>query len=395
MPKKGRNIYKRKDGRWEARYIKSHDENGKAKYGYIYASSYCEARQKQRSLVPAIDEQDMPVLKKIQDSGFCNVAKKWLDMEKVNVKESSYSRYKRIVFKYLNPYFDDMRIEHISNESIREYILYLTKYGRLDGNGGLSNKTASDIIAVLKSIIKYAAQNHIPVQCLTNNIKLKKNVKDIQVIDRKEQEILTEYLCYNTNLTKLGVLISLYTGMRIGELCALKWSDINFEENFIEVTKTLQRIENFSNSSNSYNSINNPDYINNTGNRRKTKVIIGKPKSASSIRIIPLPGFLKDILCDFKTKGSAFVLTGNSRKFIEPRTMQARFKNIIADCGITQINFHVLRHTFATRCVEIGFDIKSLSEILGHSNVNMTLNKYVHSSFDMKRDNMEKLSQVL
>ena len=182
MPKKGRNIYKRKDGRWEARYIKSHDENGKAQYGYIYAKSYCEARQKQRSLVPAIDEQDMFVLKEIKDSGFCNVSKKWLDMEKVNIKESSYSRYKRIVFKYLNPYFDDMHIEHISNETIEEYILYLTKYGRLDGNGGLSNKTASDIIAVLKSIIKYAARNHIQVQCLVNNIKLKKTVKDI---DRK------------------------------------------------------------------------------------------------------------------------------------------------------------------------------------------------------------------
>ena len=370
MPKKGRNIYKRKDGRWEARYVKSHDENGKIQYGYIYARTYCEARQKQRSLMPAGDGMDTQYLKKTQNSGFCSVAQKWLDMQKVNIKESTYSRYKRIITKYLAPYFDGMYIENISNETIEEY-------GRLDGSGGLSNKTAGDITAVLKSVIKYAAINNIQVQCLVNNIKLKKPVKNIQVLGKKEQELLTEYLSYNTCLTKLGVLISLYTGIRIGELCALKWSDINLEENFIKVAKTLQRIEDYSNCS------------------QKTKVIIDKPKSESSKRIIPLPGFLKEILCGFKTKGSAFVLTGDSKKFIEPRTMQARFKNILEDCGLPQVNFHVLRHTFATRCVELGFDIKSLSEILGHYNVNMTLNKYVHSSFDLKKNNMEKLDLIL
>lgn len=377
MPKKGRNIYKRKDGRWEARYVKSHDENGRIQYGYIYARTYCEARQKQRSLMPAGDGMDTQYLKKTQNSGFCSIAQKWLDMQKVNIKESTYSRYKRIITKYLNPYFDGMYIENISNETIEEYIIYLTKYGRLDGNGGLSNKTAGDITAVLKSVIKYAAINNIQVQCLVNNIKLKKPVKNIQVLGKKEQELLTEYLSYNTDLTKLGVLISLYTGIRIGELCALKWSDINLEENFIKVSKTLQHIEDYSNCS------------------QKTKVIIDKPKSESSKRIIPLPGFLKEILYGFKTKGSAFVLTGDSKKFTEPRTMQARFRNILEDCGLPQVNFHVLRHTFATRCVELGFDIKSLSEILGHSNVNMTLNKYVHSSFDLKKNNMEKLDAIL
>ena len=227
MPKKGRNIYKRKDGRWEARYVKSHDENGRIQYGYIYARTYCEARQKQRSLMPAGDGMDTQYLKKTQNSSFCSVAQKWLDMQKVNIKESTYSRYKRIITKYLNPYFDGMHIENISNETIEEYIIYLTKYGRLDGNGGLSNKTAGDITAVLKSVIKYAALNNIQVQCLVNNIKLKKPVKNIQVLGKKEQELLTEYLSYNTDLTKLGVLISLYTGIRIGELCALKCSDIS------------------------------------------------------------------------------------------------------------------------------------------------------------------------
>ena len=127
------------------------------------------------------------------------------------------------------------------------------------------------------------------------------------------------------------------------------------------------------------------------GSIAKTKIIITEPKSQCSIRDIPLPTFIIDIAKQFASKPKTFILTGTDR-YIEPRTMQNRFKKYIKESGINDANFHALRHTFATRCIEVGFEIKSLSEILGHANVNITLNRYVHSSFELKHSNMNKLA---
>lgn len=124
----------------------------------------------------------------------------------------------------------------------------------------------------------------------------------------------------------------------------------------------------------------------------KTKIVITEPKSKCSVRDIPLPPFLVDMARQFSAPPQAFVLTGDINRFVEPRTMQNRFKTYVETSGIGNANFHALRHTFATRCVEVGFEIKSLSEILGHANVNITLNRYVHSSFELKCSNMNKLT---
>lgn len=124
----------------------------------------------------------------------------------------------------------------------------------------------------------------------------------------------------------------------------------------------------------------------------KTKVIITEPKSQCSIREIPLPQFIINIARQFQNNPQAYILSGEETKYVEPRTMQNRFKSLIVQSGIDDANFHALRHTFATRCIEVGFELKSLSEILGHANVNITLNRYVHSSFDLKCSNMNKLS---
>lgn len=374
MPKRGRNIYKRKDGRWEARYIKSYDETGKIRYGYLYAKTYNEAKYRQENIklkyCVKSNEQDDYTVK------FCNIACKWLDMEKINVKESTFSRYERIVNKYLNPYFENEYCECINNKKVDDYVIYLSEYGRLDGKGGLSSKSISDIIIILNSILKYAIKNNVSIPYSCEGIRIRKSKNSIKVLDKKEQQILTDFLMNDINYTKLGIILSLYTGMRIGELCALKWENINLKENYVEIRKTLQRIEDFS------------------GENRKTKIIIDEPKSECSKRFIPLPDFLSELLFKLKGNGDEFVLTGDREKYIEPRNMQIRFHNILSECGLQEINFHALRHTFATRCVELGFEIKSLSEILGHSNVKITLDKYVHSSFDLKKDNMKKLDKL-
>ena len=131
------------------------------------------------------------------------------------------------------------------------------------------------------------------------------------------------------------------------------------------------------------------------GHGAKTEVVVTTPKSSCSIRKIPLPDEIFEILVLNKKASSGYVLTNDEYKFIEPRTMQNKFKKILKAAGVENANFHALRHTFATRCVELGFDIKSLSEILGHATVNITMNRYVHPTYEMKKKNMQKLSELL
>ena len=177
------------------------------------------------------------------------------------------------------------------------------------------------------------------------------------------------------DLCKFGVMLSLYTGIRIGELCALQWVNLCLDSSTLKVRKTLQRIQDLS-----------------TGAETRTKVIITDPKSQCSVRNIPMPAFMVELAGRFEAEPMAYVLSGAESRYIEPRIMQERFKQYVAEAGIADANFHATRHTFATRCVEVGFDIKSLSEILGHANVNITLNRYVHSSFELECSNMSKLT---
>lgn len=183
-----------------------------------------------------------------------------------------------------------------------------------------------------------------------------------------------EALVNNLDQTALGILISMFTGIRIGELCALTWKDISLENNTIRIQRTMQRIQ-------------TPD------DAAKTKVFILEPKSSSSVREIPIAKVLREYL-EQQQKKEGYVLSGKVYKYVEPRTVQNRFKGIMKNCNIDNASFHTLRHTFATRCIEIGFDIKSVSEILGHANVNITLNRYVHPSMDSKQKNMDMLSDL-
>ena len=184
---------------------------------------------------------------------------------------------------------------------------------------------------------------------------------------------LEGYLLKANDPAKFGILLALYSGMRIGEICALKWSNINLEAETISVVQTLQRLQD-------------------SENKGKTKILISEPKSQSSKRIIPIPTFLTELLRKIKPQiPDAFLLSGNKNP-IEPKTLQNKYKSCLKDCNIPYINFHTLRHTFATRCVEVGFDIKALSEILGHSSVGKTLNLYAHPTLEYKRSNMNKLA---
>ena len=198
-----------------------------------------------------------------------------------------------------------------------------------------------------------------------------RTLRQKRLLNSSEQNILTEQLMSDINPSNAGILISAATGMRIGELCALKWSDFDFEKSTVTVSRTMQRIKNQDGSG--------------------TKIIVTFPKSRTSLREIPIPEFLKNTLAEIKTNDDNFVITGTS-KFVEPRTMQYRFRNILKRFNLPQVNFHSLRHMFATKCVALGIDVKTLSEILGHSSVKITLDRYVHSSMERKQSCMKLFS---
>jgi integrase len=294
----------------------------------------------------------------------------WLQSKKLNVKESSYCNYKRNLEDHIYPVIGDLKYSLITKQQLNDFVEYLMVSGRKDGKGGLSKGTVKDIVTLLKSVSKFAYQEY-GLQNVCEGFKASKIKKnEIQVLSNIERKKLETYLLSNVNLSNICTLLSLYTGLRIGEVCGLKWEDIDFKKGCISVNKTVERIS--------------------LGNG-KTKVVVGDPKTESSIRKVYVPTFIIELLKDHKKSSDLFVLSGKQNP-TEPRTLQYRFEKILKSAGIREMKFHSLRHTYATICIEKGVDIKTLSELLGHSDVKITLNTYVHSSDKLKRKYVKRLT---
>lgn len=382
MSRHGENIFKRKDGRWEGRYIKERNQNGKATYGYVYAKSYKEVKQK---LETKKIETYHQIHKKSQNQTFKHatmetIGKLWIETIRSGIKESTFVKYYNLFYKHILPELGNISLDEIGIDCLEQFASLKQQSGRLDGKGGLSSKTVKDMITVIREILRYAKLRGICISNDFTDFRMKGSETSMNLISESDQYKLEQYLIANNTPRNLGILLSLYMGLRIGELCALQWKDILLEERIIRIRCTMQRIQQFS------------DETSNTSTQ-KTKIIMTTPKSESSSRDIPIPIFLIPLIRAHQTQiQETFFLSGSEQKFVEPRSYQYYFKTLLKKCEIPYINFHVLRHTFATRCIENGFDSKSLSEILGHSSVNITLNKYVHASMDIKRKNMLKMN---
>ena len=366
MSRTGANIYKRKDGRWEGRYIKAYDENGKRRLGYVYSKSYSEAKIK---LNMAIAESQKHPIQRSLPILFSEVAKEWLERVKLHCKESTYNKYSNTYHKIIAPRLGSYPIAKISSQMIDLFMERLLTTGKSDGTA-YSHKSVQEIGTVIKQIVKYAEESYqIKVQFSVKQFAVKPTPTPISLLTRSEAQALTRFLIEEPDNCKTGVLLCLYTGIRLGELCALQWGDISLSEGTVNVSKTAQRIQQLGNSD------------------QKTKLIISTPKSTCSHRTIPLPPFLIQILRERQRSQECYILSGET-ECMEPKTLQNRFKEYLSLCNLPAIHFHALRHTFATRCIELGFDAKTLSEILGHSSVNITLNRYVHSSSELKKKSM-------
>ena len=302
----------------------------------------------------------------------------WLKEKQTLVTPSTYAGFLLIVENHLIPYFGLQKICDITESKIQEFIFYLFYNGRLDNTGGLTVKTIRDIILVLRLTLNFAYKLKVIEALNWDLIEYPKDlkIKKVVALSKEEEQKLIQAIYLNLTRKSVGILLTLFTGLRIGELCGLQMSDISLTDKTISVNKTIQRIYDKS--------------------KKKSYIHIGSPKTKSSERTIPVPSLLMNIIQKFYTANpNHFFLTGRIKP-TEPRVYRQFFSRFVKKHKLIPVKFHELRHTFAIRAIEISdFDIKSLSEILGHKNVSFTLNVYGRANLQQKIKCMNLLNDLL
>lgn len=377
MARHGENIRKRKDGRWEGRYKAFDEKKGGTVYRSLYGRAYEEVKEKLfkvRSL-PAGPGTDIRITEKKTDGTegvpypdgavlFSRAAEQWLAEIKKKRKYSTYVKYEAVYRTHLERQAGPCVL---SAEKAPECFAKIFDHlSEKEWSGSLQKS----ICCVANQILNYANKKYSSGVPVLERPPVMEKKKPVPVLSGTEQKKLLGRIYGGRAPFGTAVLLCLHTGLRLGELCALKWEDLDLENRTLTVNRTVQRIAV-------------------KGYRTKTVLMETDPKSESSRRTIPLTEEMAGLLARLDT-GRPYVFGGE--KPSEPRTMQYRFRKILGESGIDSRKFHTLRHTFATNCVENGMDVKSLSEILGHSDVKITLNRYVHPTMDSKRKQMDSLS---
>ena len=359
MPRRGENIYKRKDGRWEGRYIRGRTPAGKAEYGYVYAKSYAACREKRRKMEGIIPQK--PTL-----TGEMSVAQAvafFLSDRRGELKASTVGRYEYMANHYIIPDLGSILLRDLTAEKLSAF------FRRLQDRG-LSCKTVRDIGVLLKTIFK-VAKKKCHCDCPGSEAELPAYCsKKAEVFCDQEIASLARKILASPDMTGLCVLLVLNTGLRLGEICALRKNDIDFHSGFLRIERSAARVRDGSG----------------------TRLVVQSPKSNSSVRLVAVPNDMLELM---KTATRSIrednYLLANTDMPMEPRTLQYRYRKLLEHCGIRYRNFHTLRHTYATRCMESGVDIKSLSELLGHADIRTTLQTYVHSSLAHKKQVVQSI----
>lgn len=370
MPRRGENIRKRKDGRWEARYPIGRNEQGTKIYASVYGRTYREVKEKRQLAL----ERNNLIVRSKDEYVFKDVLQFWLEGNRIRLKESTIYRYSYLIETHILPGLGDMKVDQITGPVINRYLAEKSKSGRLDGKGSLSPAYIRSIMLIVSSTLRFASENEMCDPLHTQINKPPIQPREPAILSRELQNKLENYLLQDIDETKLGVYISLYTGMRIGEICALSWEDVDLQNRVIYVRHTVARVRT------------------EEDGKVITKQIIDRPKTKASLRCIPICSNLLSVLVAYAEHSRSEYVVSNNPQFVRPRTYEYRYNRLLKLSNIPHINYHALRHTFATRCIESGVDVKSLSEILGHANVSITLNTYVHSSIELKREQLEKLT---
>ena len=332
---------------------------GSKKYKAVYGKTYSQVKEKLHTLNVENVASD-----KVCSLNFSEIVSLWLNATKARVKESSYYSYKSKFNAHISDYFKNEKYSKITAVDI-------SRFADEKISSGLSAKYVSDMVAMMKSAAKWCEQTRGYKNMIASAVAPKIKRKELSLLDNADRRKLQNYLINHESNTDTGIYLAMYTGIRIGELCALKWSDVDFDNNILHVSKTVQRISS-------------------PNGKRKTTVKVTSPKTDNAVREIPLPPFLASYLKKSSRNDDTYILSGNN-KVVEPSCLSYRFKQILKKANVPPIKFHSLRHTFATDCLQIGFDVKTLSEILGHSDSETTMRFYIHSSMERKQACMSLL----
>lgn len=306
----------------------------------------------------------------VKEKTINQITEEWKEEKKKYVKKSTYAAYQLLIQNHIKPYFGDLY--EVNEEKVQQFV-----FDKLDA--GLSEKTIRDIIIVLKMILKFGIKNgYLEYAQIDAKFPSKQEKKDLDVLSKADQKKFMEHLRNNFTFKNLGIFICLSTGMRIGEICGLRWCDVDTVEGVIKVRHTLQRI-----------------YII-EGETRHTELLLGTPKTANSVRDIPMSSELLKMLKSLnKVVNENYYVISNDIKPIEPRTYRNYYKKLCKQLDIPELKFHGLRHSFATRCIESKADYKTVSVLLGHSNISTTLNLYVHPNKEQKKKTIDKMLRSL
>ena len=383
-------IRQRKDGRWEGLYTVNYKRKS------VYGKTQTEVRKKLNEVLNDINNGMYVENTNITFGAWLD---EWLEVyAKPSVKLSTYGSYEGYIRNHIKPEMGKIKLSALRADILQKFINQKLKNGRCDKvkdvntnklitkKGGLSEKTIKNMYNMMHSALKQAYKNGLVNQNVSELITLPKQKRnEMRVLSLDEQKALQSAV--QDERLGIGIILSLFTGIRLGELLGLKFEDIDFENKTITIRRTLNRLKVYDNS------------------EKKTDIVIGEPKTNKAKRIIPLQEFLVPLLKAHRAmllteqikvanlyKNDNFVMCNEFGKYLEPTTYQKFFKNMLKTAGIQDTNFHTLRHTFATRALESGFDVKVLADILGHADASTTLNKYAHALPDHKKTSMEKLS---
>lgn len=365
VPRYGENIYHRKDGRWEGRYIAMRLPDGKAKYKSVYGSSRSAVKKKILAALQTLAKEP---------AASCDLTVKELFaryLAQTDVKTSTRERYRFMIERHVLPQLGQTPASKLTAKGLSDFLRHLKNHGRLDGKGGLSAKTVRDVAVLIKSLLRFAqAEYHCVCDALNARLPAYTQ-KKIEVLSDTELTVLGKALLPSKKIS-LAVMLALHAGLRVGEVCALRAGDIDILAGTLSISRSVQRL-----------TLNG-----------KSQLLVQRPKSDSSERIVPLHPellrLLRKVTADMPT--DAYIMTGKIGQPADPRACQYQFTMLLKRCSIRHRGFHALRHTFATRCIEAGADVKSVSEMLGHADIKTTLKLYVHPSLESKRRCIQQIN---
>lgn len=363
MSRKGENIYKRKDGRWEGRFIKGRKTNGAIHYGYVYARTYRETKDKIIEQKIILRQTD-PSIKEFQGNlGY------WFDywietLIKKEIKQSTYSSYKSKIEKHIKPILGEIPLSKLTTIDLNTFMKNIQEK--------LMPSSVQSVFQVLKTGLFEAEKKNFVEKDLLKFILLPKiHKKRIRTLTSEEEQKIR---CLASKEEKgLPVLLALETGLRIGEIAGLKWQDINFDNKTLVVNRTRQRIQDHE--------------------KHRTHVIEDTPKTFLSRREIPLSEKMIQRLRTRKIANVGEYVISFKNKPTEPRTITNYFKSIMKKLNLERVNFHSLRHSFASKCLEKGVSVAVVATLLGHSSVKTTLDIYANSNRNNERKAIELIAE--